>query len=312
MDTSHLGGERRLDLAIQLMRLGQLDGALDQLRALLAEDPEDGRAHALLASVLLDQKRLTAAEHEARLALLIEPEGTLALHVSARVAIAKRDFDRAKVLLDQLSAQNPGDAEAKRWQARVAGLQGRREERGRLLEAALALDPEDADLLSDLADHHFECGRIDEAERWAVRALELEPGHADSLVSMGFILLRRGRVTEAREHAIWALQQDPSDERALALLVAVKARSNFFLGLWWRWSAFMGSLGDHRAVLVLLAAFVLYRVVTVTAAHYEYEDLARYIQFLWLGIVAYTWIGAGIFQSALRRELQTVVLRKDF
>ncbi len=94
--------------------------------------------------------------------------------------------------------------------------------------------------------------------------------------------------------------------------MAVKARSNFFLGLWWRWSAWMGSLGDQRAILVLLGAFVLYRVALVTADHYEQENLANYLQVVWLGIVAYTWIGAGLFQNALRKELATVKLDKNF
>jgi hypothetical protein len=126
------------------------------------------------------------------------------------------------------------------------------------------------------------------------------------------VLLRKGQIAEARDHAIWALQQDPADRRALALLVACKARSNLFLGLWWRWSAWMGSLGDQRAILVLLAAFVLYRAGMVTAEHYEHKNLAAYLNVLWLGLVAYTWVGAGLFQRALQRELQTVKLNRDF
>lgn len=312
METGHHGGDHRLELALQLMRVGQLDGAMGQLRAVLADDPELARAHALLATILLDQHRLAAAEHESALALRIEPENPLALHVAVRVAIATRRFKAAAGLLDQLLALHPGDAEAKRWQARLAGLEGRREEEGRLLAEALALDPEDPDLLSDLADHHLQAGRVAEAERWARRALEVEPGHADSLVSMGFVLLRQGRAAEARDHAVWALQQDPGDRRALSLLVAVKARSSFLLGLWWRWSAWMGSLGDQRAILVLLGAFVIYRVAVVTADYYQHENLATYLQVVWLGIVAYTWIGAGLFQNALRKELATVELRRDF
>lgn len=312
MEGVSASGDRRLELALQLMRLGQLGGALQQLRAVLADDPELAKAHALLATILLDQHRLAAAEHESALALRLAPESTLALHVAVRVAIAKRSFEAAAEKLDQLLAQNPGDAEAKRWQARVAGLEGRRGEEGRLLDEALALDPEDPDILSDLADHHLERGRVADAEKWARQALAIDPGHADSLVSMGNVLLRLGRAEEARDHAIWALQQDPADRRALALLVAVKARGSFFLGLWWRWSAWMGSLGDQRAILVLLGAFVLYRAAVVTADHFQHESLAKYLQMVWLAIVAYTWIGAGLFQNALRKELATVNLRRDF
>ncbi len=62
----------------------------------------------------------------------------------------------------------------------------------------------------------------------------------------------------------------------------------------------MGSLGDQRAILVLLGAFVIYRAAMITADHYQLENLASYLQFLWLALVAYTRIGAGLFQNALR------------
>jgi hypothetical protein len=74
----------------------------------------------------------------------------------------------------------------------------------------------------------------------------------------------------------------------------------------------MGTLGDQRAILVLLGAFVLYRAGIITAEFYRHENLALYLSFLWMGLVAYTWIGAGLFQAALRRELAGVRLSRDF
>ena len=117
---------------------------------------------------------------------------------------------------------------------------------------------------------------------------------------------------EAREHAVWALRNHPASQRALHLMAAIKARSSRLLGLWWRYSTWMGTLGDGRAILVLLGAFVLYRVGVVTAEAFGEVEVANYIQFLWLAIVAYTWFGPGLFHQSLKKELETVELDKEF
>ncbi|MCP3957786.1 MAG: hypothetical protein GY719_08030, partial [bacterium] len=45
---------------------------------------------------------------------------------------------------------------------------------------------------------------------------------------------------------------------------------------------------------------------------YDYKELAQYISFLWLALVAYTWIGPAIFRQSLHKELATVELDKSF
>ncbi len=163
---------------------------------------------------------------KARLALRLEPESQLALHVAVRVAIAQRRFDAAQAVLAQLLAQIPATPKPNAGRRGSPGSKAAAPRRAGCSPRRWRLIPK-IPTCSDLADHHLQAGRVAEAERWARRGLELEPGHADSLVSMGFVLLRQGQLEAARDHAIWALQQDPADRRALALLVAVKARANF-------------------------------------------------------------------------------------
>ena len=129
---------------------------------------------------------------------------------------------------------------------------------------------------------------------------------------MGNVLLRRGKVEEAREHAVWALRNDPADRGALRLMAAIKARQNPFLGLWWRYSTWMGSLGDGRAIVVLLGAYVAYRVLTITVADRGNAGLANLVSALWLAFVAYTWFGPAMFRRSLERELESVKLERGF
>src|SRR5205085_365238 len=119
--------------------------------------------------------------------------------------------------------------------AEIYGFTRRKDEQLRALEKALELDPEEPETLADLGRWHLNHGDLDRAERMAREALELSPEHGEALVLMGHALLRRGDVQAARDHAVWALRNDPGSRAALHLLASIKARSNFFLGLWWRW-----------------------------------------------------------------------------
>ncbi len=304
--------ERWLSVAQQQMVRRQLPGAVEALRRALTLDPDHPEAHALLSFCLIDQRRLHAAEHEANLALALDAESSLALHASGRVLIARRRFRQAEERFRELLERHPDHPTFYRSLAEVCDLTGRRDEMLPLLEKALELDPEGPGIRVDLGEWHLEGGDLDAAERWARQALEEEPEHHGGLVLMGQVLLRRGRVEEAREHAVWALRNHPASQRALHLLAAIKARSSRLLGLWWRYSTWMGTLGDGRAILVLLGAFVLYKVGVVTAEGFGEQELANYIQVLWLAIVAYTWFGPGLFHQSLKKELETVKLDKDF
>jgi len=196
--------------------------------------------------------------------------------------------------------------------AQLHELTGRRATMLPLLERALELDPEDPETLADLGEWYLERGDLVQAARWARTALELEPEHPAALVLMGNVLLRNGAVTEAREHAVWALRNDPAHGGALRLMASIKARQNVFLGLWWRYSTWMGSLGHGRAIVVLLGAFVLYRVVTIAVADGGRTDLAGLISMLWMAFVAYTWFGPAIFRRSLDRELKRIELERSF
>lgn len=307
-----LEAERFIAAARHQLRQGNARRAVEILRQLLAADPDHADAHAVLAICLLELRRAHAAEHEAGIALALDPDSLSAVHAAAVAATARRKLDRAEEHYRRLLERLPELAAAHLGLAHVLELSGRRAAALPHLEKALALDPEDPDVLAALGEHHLRGGDLGPAEERARQALELEPEHQDALILMGHLLLRRGRVAEAKEHAIWALRHDPSHRAALYLMAAVKARSNPFLGLWWRWSTWMGTLGDGRAILVLLAAYALYRVGVISADVAGQAELAQALSWVWLALVAYTWLGPGIFRRALARELQQVELGEEF
>jgi predicted Zn-dependent protease len=295
----------------QLAR-GDHRGALETLRQGLAHEPEDPEAHALLSLVLLSLKRPHAAEHEAGLALSLEPMLPLAHAAAASAAMARRRFKDAGQHLHNLLELEPEDTGNLRLQARFFDLTGQKERKREVLQRAISLEPDDPDTMVALGEDALERGDVQRAGQWARDALTARPEFQDGLVLMGQVYLRQGRIEDAREHALWALRQDATDEGSLRLLANIKARQSPLLGLWWRYAMFMGSLGDGKSTLVLLGAFVAYRFATLAAKDLGQPDLASLIQLVWLGLAMYTWVGPALFQRMVRQELETVRLNPRF
>jgi len=302
--------QRYVDDAQRLIDIGQVGGAIDRLRMALTEDPDLGDAHALLALCLLQKRRLYAAGIEMDLALTLAPEAPFTHWVAAELNLARRDFAAAERHVEQFRALAPDLPSPDRLLARCYSLTGRRAERLPLLMQALSKDPTDPETLAALASHHSELGELEQAWRYADEALRAAPENTSALVAMGEVLLKRGNIDDAREHAALALRADPSDPSALGLLTSIKARTSPLLGLWWRYAAWGERVGPTRQVVVLLIAFVLYRLSTIVATDAGMEGLANTIVLVWLGVVVYSFVGPTLFRRALQKELESVQLSR--
>jgi len=291
---------------------GNVDNAVDLLRQILNVDPDLGDAHAMLSLCLLRLHRLHAAEVEAGLALSLDPSSVSSHHAMGAVMLARRKFKEAEEHYRMVLEAEPEEASSHVALSEVYALTGQKDKVLPLLEKALELDPENPTVLVAMGDYYLDKGELDSAERYAREALTHFAQRQDALVLMGYVLLQRGRTDEAREHAIWALRINPAARGPLRLMAAVKARSNPFLGIWWRWSVWMGSMGQSKAIVVLLGAYAAYRILTITLRGAIPDPYVNAIQFAWLGIVVYTWVGPGLFQRMLSKELSKVSLRKDF
>ena len=306
------GVESLLAFASTQLSQGNPFQAIETLKQALAQDPDHAEAHAFLALCLLRVRRIDAAAHEARLSLAKDPLLPLAHYVQGSVLIGKRKLAEAERSYNTLLELEPEDPENHRAMAHLLRLKGRKAEAEERLNKALELAPDDPTTLADLGEMRLSSGDIKRADRLADEALRMQPEHLDALVLRGTVALRRGDVKTAREHTAWALRLDAEDPGALHLLTAIKSRTNWFLGLWWRYNAWIGSIGTGRAIVVLLGAFVLYRLTTIWVTQAGRPELAQIIQVAWLGICVYTWVGPGIFARSLKRELDSVVLKPDF
>lgn len=301
-----------IERAQEQLGRGDLHGALDSLRRALSLDPADALAHALLAVVLVNQKRLHAAAYEAAEALTLDPELPWAHYAAAVVAIARKKLDLAQEHLDRLFELEPEDDANYLLQAQLHQLRGERQKVRGVLERARTLNPESPRVRVALGEHALEQGRLDDAEALAQEVLEEAPEYVEGLVLMGRVRLRRGETQAALEHAHWALRINAADAEALRLLSDVKARSNLLLGIWWRYATWMQGLDSTRSILLLLGAFLVYRFAALATADAGWARGSELVTWVWMGLCAYTWFAPELYRRMVARELQQVQLRPDF
>lgn len=304
--------QRLINRAGQQYRYGDYRGGVESLREALTLDPQSYLAHSLLATGLLNMKRLAAAEYEARAGLQLEPEAHFAHYAMGEVLCAQLKFKQALKYHQQAIALSPTDADYHTAAAETCTLMGREKTARDYLDKALQLDPENVGALARMGDWHFSNNQKDKAEQYFDEALALEPQSAMALTGKGRLLLSRGQLEEARDHAIWVLQQDANDYAAQVLLASVKARRNPLFGLWFRMNAWLTAGGNLRTTMLLIGAYVLFQLGSQILQDRGLTEAAAALRYAWLGVVIYSWVGPAWFRSRLEEELKTVKLKPEF
>lgn len=304
--------DRLFGLALSRLDVGNHAGAMDPLREILGEDPDHADAHALLSICLCHQKRIHAARYEAGAALAAEANNTLAHYAMTLSLMGLGENREAEEHLDVLMELDPENADYFLLKAKLYDRTGREKEVLGVLLRALELEPENPAIKTAIGEERLERGKIEDAEAIALEVLEEYPEHQDALTLMGSVCLRKGDVEGARQHAAWALRQDPTNHDTLYLLSAIKARKSRVLGLWWRYHTWISELGNSRAILVLLGAFILYRVTDIHLDQNDQEQLAGVISMLWFAVCVYTWVGPELFRKSVIKETESVTLDENF
>lgn len=177
-----------LERALELKRSGRLDEAVIAIEALLADEPRNSFALALLADCQLRRRR--PADALAELEKAEEAGG-----VTAQTARLRGDT------LYRL---------------------GRHREAGRAYEEADALGARDAWTLAQLARCRLRENDVDGAREAATRAVEREPESAAGWVVLGEAAAKVGDSAAAEQHLARAHELAPDDQYAYARLVEVR------------------------------------------------------------------------------------------
>ena len=74
----------------------------------------------------------------------------------------------------------------------------------------------------------------------------------------------------------------------------------------------MSEFGQTGALLILLGFFFVYRVLTIYLQQIGRPEISSPINYLWLGLCIYTWVGLELFRRSLHKEMKSVMPRDDF
>lgn len=300
-----------LERAERFLELGRPDAAITVLRRVLSIDPNMADAHALLSVALLSVKRLVAAEHEAGQALVHDGESAFAHLAMAQVLLARRRLKRAEEHARQSLAFG-ATPHAMLCLAEIHGRNGDRKAQDATLQEALERFPARPSLLAAASAAALERDDKFQARQLAEEALRLDAESGDALRAMARVLLFEGDLGEARNVITVLLQTDASDETNLHLLASLRAAESPLLGPWWKFATWVVSRGELAATLIVLGAFIVYRLVTTWAELNGHPNVAGVVQALWLGVVLYSWTAPVAFRRMIEKELREVELRPDF
>lgn len=124
------------------------------------------------------------------------------------------DDDDALEFWREVVLREPSNVRARRQLAHVLERRGDSMLAVEQLEAARTVQPENVDLIVDLANANIALRRFDPAERDLRRALRFQPDHPDVHLALGVISFRRGLYAQAEQELRRALELNPDSANA--------------------------------------------------------------------------------------------------
>ena len=204
-----------------------LDEAVALFRQALDRDPSSADASAELAfayyrlgadSFLAPAAAFEPARREATTALQLDPKNVLAHLVLSRISMAYDwDWSAAEHELQEVTRLAPGRADGLNVEAHLSLIMGRWDDALRLIQAALARDPMDANSFQYLGLIQARRGHLPEAEAAIRRALDIRPTYAYGHYYLGLFLLERGN----REAPLLEMELETTDDGKQAGLAIV-------------------------------------------------------------------------------------------
>lgn len=247
--TSSEPDDKRLRHGLDLAKRGDLAGAEEQLRSLLAEHPDHAPAHLHLARILLARDRLAEAAlllegllvdgksqgpHEFEITLLaaearlragqpaqagawglraldLAPQDTRAMYTVALAYQQTGRLEQARSLLNEVVRVAPGAVHAWVNKGLAEKQLGRFDDAVASFTRAVALDPRLAPAHYSLGLIHLTAGRHVEAEQSFRMALRGDPRHIRAAIQLATLLRHEGRMNEAADIYREILQYDPGN-----------------------------------------------------------------------------------------------------
>lgn len=157
------GGEFRVARAMQTLSEDDPARAIEQLRAIVRQQPNFSQAHFALAQSLFSQERYAEAEPEFRKVLELQPQNSAARFNLGMVYLSEKKFPEATTLFAQAIAKDKDDADAHYGLGLVLAEQDKTAEAIEEFKIAARLGPQVSGLYYDLGSAYARLNKMDDA-----------------------------------------------------------------------------------------------------------------------------------------------------
>ena len=196
------------NIAISLLRKGELEEAVAHYNKALDLNPGYGEAHYNLANSLLRLGRVDEAIAHYEKALEINPNNLSAHYNLAAAFVQSGKMDAAIEHYNIVLERDPNQAAAHNNLGAALNRVGRMDEAVTHYLKALELNPDNAEAHYNLGNTLLQMERVDEALAHYEKALELNPNNAAAHNKLALVLRQMGRTEEAEAHLQKALEID--------------------------------------------------------------------------------------------------------
>ncbi|MBP7933693.1 MAG: tetratricopeptide repeat protein [Phycisphaerae bacterium] len=287
--------------ASALIGQSRFDLAEPELRQGLAEDPDDGWGHAMLAICLAGTERYKEATESARAAIGSAPDASFSHYAMAVVLHDRNRLDEAGRAIEEAIRLDPQEAPYHALRANILFQQRQWPAALQAAEQGMAIDPGNTQCANIRAIALTRMGRKQEAHAALHAALADEPEESVTHANLGWNLLYQHQPAKALEHFREALRLDPENEWARQGIVASLRAKNIVYGLMLRYFLWMSALSPGVRWGLIIGAYVAFRMLSSFARHHPgWAPFILPFLLLYLAFVFLSWVANPLFNLLLR------------
>ncbi len=297
-----MNSDIQLQRARLLIEQNRSSLAADQLRQVLASDPDIAEAHSLLALCLLENRdQWHDATREAELGVGLAPDSSLSHYVLASVFEKRNRLTEAMQSIDQAIQLAPEQSYFYGLKASIFGQQARWREALEAASTGLSMNAEDESCTSLRAIALERLGQTENAIQQAEAGVSKRPDSSMAHSTRGWALLQSGRYREAQEAFREALRLGPTNEMARVGMIQALNNNHFFFRMIFGFYTFIGRMAQWAQWAVIIGMFVGMRFLRAFAnANPEWQPYVLPISVMYLAFCLLSWIAAPMFNTFLR------------
>ena len=189
----------RETLARSLLNRGDLDGAEQEIAALLKVAPDTASIHALNGRLLALRNREPAARAAYERALALSPDNVEAVGGLVALDLQRKQFAPALTRIEAHLQKEPNQLALLAIAARAYEVAGQHDKAEQALRRAIASEPRFMSGYALLAQLYLKQGRLDAARKEFEGVVKRDPRAAGERTMVGIILASQGKREEAKK-----------------------------------------------------------------------------------------------------------------